>query len=148
MNPYVHSSTIHNSQDKEATSVSTDRLTDEDAVHTHNGHHSATRKNEIMPLVAKQVDLQIIILSEFGKGKTNTIDITCMWDLKYDANEPIYKKLDSQRQRTALWLPWGRVGGRMEWEAGVRRCKLLHMEQINKVLLYSTQTYIQYPMIN
>ena len=110
--------------------------------------HSATRKNEIMPLVATQVDLQIIILSEFRKGKTNTIDITYTWNLKYDANEAIYKKTDSQTQRTELWLPRGRVGGRMEWEAGVRRCKLLHMEQINKVLLYSTQTHIQYPMIN
>ena len=28
------------------------------------------------------------------------------------------------------------------------RCKLLHREQINKVLLYNTGKYIQYPMIN
>ena len=39
--------------------------------------------------------------------------------------------------------------GRMEWEIGVSRCKLLYMEWINnKVLLYSTDNYIQYPMIN
>ena len=40
---------------------------------------------------------------------------------------------------------WGRdgMGG---WGS---RCKLLYMEQIsNKVLLYSTENYIQYPMIN
>ena len=40
---------------------------------------------------------------------------------------------------------WGRdgVGG---W---VSRCKLLHIERINnKVLLYSTENYIQYPIIN
>ena len=42
-----------------------------------------------------------------------------------------------------------RVGGGMEWEVGVSRCKLLYMEWINnKVLLYSTENYIQYPMIN
>ena len=40
-----------------------------------------------------------------------------------------------------------RVG--MDWESGVRRCKLLHIEWIdNKVLLYSTGNYIQYPGIN
>ena len=40
------------------------------------------------------------------------------------------------------------VGGRMEWEVGVSRCKLLYTEWINKVLLYSTENYIQNPMIN
>ena len=37
----------------------------------------------------------------------------------------------------------------MEWEVGVNRYKLLCIEWINnKVLLYSTENYIQYPMIN
>ena len=37
----------------------------------------------------------------------------------------------------------------MEWEFGVSRCKLLYIEWINnKILLYSTGNYIQYPMIN
>ena len=41
------------------------------------------------------------------------------------------------------------VGGGMEWEAGVSRCKLLHIEWINnKVPLYSTESYIQYSTIN
>ena len=41
------------------------------------------------------------------------------------------------------------VGGGMDWEAGVSRCKLLRIEWINnKVLLYSTENNIQYPMIN
>ena len=40
------------------------------------------------------------------------------------------------------------VGG-MEWEVGVSRCKLLCIEWIsNKVLLYSTENYIPYPMMN
>ena len=30
----------------------------------------------------------------------------------------------------------------------ISRCKLLHIEQINKVLLYSIGSYIQYPVIN
>ena len=36
----------------------------------------------------------------------------------------------------------------MEWEFRVSRCKLLYLKWINKVLLYSTECYIQYPMIN
>ena len=40
-------------------------------------------------------------------------------------------------------------GGGMEWEFGISRCKLLYIECINnKVLLYSTGNYIQYPIIN
>ena len=43
----------------------------------------------------------------------------------------------------------GGGGGGMEWEVGVSRCKLLDIECINnKVLLYNTENYIQYPMIN
>ena len=36
----------------------------------------------------------------------------------------------------------------MEWEFGVSRCKLLHIEWINNRVLYNTGNYIQYPMIN
>ena len=43
----------------------------------------------------------------------------------------------------------GYQGGGMDPEFGVGRCKLLHVEWItNKVLLYSTGNYIQYPGIN
>ena len=38
----------------------------------------------------------------------------------------------------------GRGGSGMDWEVGVSRCKLLHLEWIsNEVLLYSTGNYIQ-----
>ena len=40
------------------------------------------------------------------------------------------------------------VGGGMDWEFGISRCKLLHIEWINKILLNSTGNYIQYPVIN
>ena len=40
-------------------------------------------------------------------------------------------------------------GGGLDWEFGVSRYKLVHTEWINnKVLLYSTGNYIQYPVIN
>ena len=41
----------------------------------------------------------------------------------------------------------GREG--KEWAFGISRDKLLYIEWINnKVLLYSTENYIQYPVIN
>ena len=33
------------------------------------------------------------------------------------------------------------IGGRMEWEVGISRCKFLYTELINKVILYSTGNY-------
>ena len=42
-----------------------------------------------------------------------------------------------------------RGGGGMEWEFGISRCELLYVRWINnKVLLYSTGNYTQYPLIN
>ena len=41
------------------------------------------------------------------------------------------------------------IGGGMEWETGVSRCKLLYIEWIkNKILMYSTGNCIQYLVIN
>ena len=53
-------------------------------------------------------------------------------------------------ERAALSLPRNKQGGRgMDWESGVGRYKLLHLEYRNgKVLLYSTGNYIQYSAIN
>ena len=39
-------------------------------------------------------------------------------------------------------------GGGKDWEFGISRCKLVYIGWINKVLLYSTGNYIQYPVIN
>ena len=50
-----------------------------------------------------------------------------MWTLKYDVNEPVYKT-DSQTQRS-LVVAKVEAGGRgMDWEFGLSRCKLLHLE--------------------
>ena len=48
------------------------------------------------------------------------------------------------REQTCGCQGWGRG-----WEFVISRCKLLYIEWIdNKVLLYSTGNYIQYPWIN
>ena len=40
-------------------------------------------------------------------------------------------------------------GGGKDWEFGISRYKLVYIQQIhNKVLLYGTGNYIQYPLMN
>ena len=71
----------------------------EDVVHIYNGILLSHKKiSEIIPFAATWMDLEIIILSEVNqKEKDKYYDITFMWNLKYDANELIYKtETDSQ----------------------------------------------------
>ena len=64
-----------------------------------------------MPLAAKWMDLEIIILREEWQISFSVI---YMWNLKYDTYQPIYEtKTDSQIQRTDL-LPRGTGWGREE----------------------------------
>ena len=59
------------------------------------------------------------------------------------------KQTHRHRAQTCGCQGGGGVGGGMEWEFGISRCKLLYIEWINnKVLLYSTGKYIQYHVIN
>ena len=66
-------------------------------------------------------------------------------------NESIHKtETDSQTYRRDLWLLRGMWGGRgVDWDFGIGRGKVLPLEWINnKVLMYSTGNYIQYPATN
>ena len=92
-------------------------------------------KNEIMLFEVKWMDIE--------RGRQILNNITYKWNLKYYANQHIYKtKKDSQIQRTNFWLPRSGMG-RKDWEFGI--IKLLYIRWINnKVLLYSTGNYIQY----
>ena len=72
-----------------------------------------------------------------------------MWNLKYGTDEPIYRTerlIDTENKLVAAKGEGEGVG--VDWEFGVSRCKLLHLEWISsKVLLYSTENYIQCPVI-
>ena len=60
-----------------------------------------------------------------------------MWNPKYDTNELIYKtETYRHREQTCDCH-----GGGMDWEFGVRRFKLFHVEWVNnKVLLIAQGT--------
>ena len=64
-------------------------------------------------------------------------------------NLSMKQKQNHGRREQADGCQGQEAGGGMEWEVGVSRCKLFYMGWIsNKVLLYSTEDYIQCPMIN
>ena len=72
-----------------------------------------------------------------------------MWNIVYDANLSIKRKQTHRHREQMHGRPKERRWGEIDWEFGTSRCKLLYMEQINsEVLLYSTENYIQYPVIN
>ena len=48
-----------------------------------------------------------------------------------------------------MWLLRGqKCTGERDWEFGISRGKLLAIGWINKILLYTTGNYIQYPVTN
>ena len=61
-------------------------------------YHSAFTKNEIMPLAATWMDLEVIVLSNVsqkGKGRHHITYI--MWNLKHGTNELVYKQKQTHR---------------------------------------------------
>ena len=72
-------------------------------------------------------------------------DSTYIWNLNHDTNEPIYKK-ETQRHGKQTYSCQGEEagGGGKDGDFGVSTCQLLHVEGINKILLYSTGNYGQY----
>ena len=77
--------------------------------------------------------------------------IPLMWqNLKCGTNEPIYQiEINSDLQNRFVVAKWDEGGSGMDWEFGVSRVKLLHLQWLNdKVLPYSTGNYIQSPGID
>ena len=113
-------------------------------IHTHTHimeYYSVIKMNEILPLIATRIYLEIIIiLSEVSQGKANNI-----WYYSHvESKKKLQLNLFTKQKHTHienLWFPKGK---------GVRRDKSgVWNEQINnKVLLYSTGNYIQYLLIS
>ena len=64
------------------------------------------------------------------------------------SSKRVVSQTQRHREQTCGCQGGGGWGG-MDWEFGISRCKLLHLEWINqKVLLYNTGNCIQSPGIN
>ena len=68
--PSVHSSSVYNSQDMDATWMSINRGMDKDVVHIYNGM-PAIKKNQIVSFAATWMDPQIVVLSDKRQKETN-----------------------------------------------------------------------------
>ena len=79
---------IHNSQDTETTSMSSDKWLNNDVVHKYDGMLLGHKNNEIMPFAAIWMQLEIII--QKWSQKKIPQNIIYMWNLKYDTKEAIY----------------------------------------------------------
>ena len=151
MHPYVHSSTIHNSQNMDTTWMSIDREMDkEDVIHVYSRILLSHKNNEIMPFAATWIELEIIELSEVNRKEKDKYHMITTYVLFKIWHKWTYlwkrNRLTDIENKLAVAKREGGGGG-MEWE--VSGCKLLYIERINnKVLLYSTENYIQYPVIN
>ena len=56
-------------------------------------YHSSIKKKGIMPFAGTWMQLMITKLSEVcQKDRQIPYNIICMWNLKYDINEPIYNR--------------------------------------------------------
>ena len=64
------------------------------------------------------------------RGRQISYDTGYMWNLKKKGtNEPIYKiELESQMQKTNLWLPGSKWG--INWETGIDTYTPLYIKQI------------------
>ena len=90
------------------------------------------------------------MLAIVNSAAMNTGVLVSFLDYSCDTNEPYQgniNRLTHTESRLVVAKGDG-VGGGMEWEGRVSIYKLLYIEWINKVLLYSTENYIQYHMIN
>ena len=109
-------------------------------------YYSAIKGNKIMPFAATWLKLDIHTKwSKSEKRKTNTI-----WYHLYLESNIWHKWTYIQKRNKLMYLEnrlviakEEREGVGMDWEFGVSRCKLLHLEWIsNEILLYSSGNYI------
>ena len=101
-----------------------------------------------MPFAATWMGLEINILSEVSqteKDKYHMILLVCGILKKNGTNELIYKtRVESQMQKTNLWLPEGKEEEGISQETRINIYTLLCIKQItNKNLLYSTGSSTQ-----
>ena len=86
------------------------------------------------------MQLEIPILSDITqKEKDKYHMVSHIWNLIYGTNNPFHRKETHGLGEQTCGCQGSGGGSGMDWESGVNRCKLLHLEWIsNEILLYST----------
>ena len=101
-----------------------------------------------MPLETTWIQLEIIILREVSqreKDKHHMISLICETSNMTQINLSMKQKQNPGHREQICGCQGGRAGGRMDWEFGGSRCKLLYIEWINKkVLMYVAPGIIFY----
>ena len=78
------------------------------------------------------------------KDKYHMISLTSGIQYMVQTNLSIEKKQTHGHREQTCYCQGGRGGRGVDWEFGISRCRLLHLEWIsNEILLYSTGNYIQ-----
>ena len=124
----------------------------EDVTHIYNGillSHKIEWNNAICSNMDRRRDYHTK-WSKSDRERQTQYDITYICYLKYDTWTYLRNRNRLTDIENRLVVAKGEGGGGgMQREFGISRCKLLYIEWLNnKVLLYSTENYIQYPVIN
>ena len=84
-------------------------------------YYSAMKKNEIMPLAAARIHLEIVIRSEVRQRKTDICNITYTWKVKKKGTNEFTCQTEIRvtNIENKLWLPVGKGGGSNSWEIGI-----------------------------
>ena len=80
------------------------RMDKEDVVHIYNGMLLSHKKNERMPFVATQMDLEVIILSETQKDKYHMISLTQLSPLRMNFQVRYSQRCEHVTTQTSLDL--------------------------------------------
>ena len=106
-------------------------------------HYWPIKKNEIMPLQQHGCSRDSHIKwSKSERERYIPYNMTYMWNYRWT----YLQKRSRSTDLDGLGLARGEGEGGMNWDIGVSRCKVLHLEGIDsKVLLYSTGNSIQSP---
>ena len=104
-------------------------------------YYSAIKRNEIGSSVETWMDLESVIQSEVSqKEKYKYSILTCICRTQKNCIDDLICKaeIETQTQRTNVWIPRGKRGDGRNWEIGIDIYTLLCIKQItNENLLYS-----------
>ena len=73
------------------------------------------------------MDLEMVLLGNYIRERQISYDITYMWNLKNDTNEPIYKTDVENNLMVTRGKRWGERG-EINWEIGIEIYTLLYIK--------------------